>query len=234
MAAAAAGRTRGMRFSPQVLCIAGACFLAGVGLHDKLLTTPPPAAVGPGLAAAGVETDPVEAGAPAVQRLRFPSGDRRPASSLNDTLLILSPVRNRGSTHKTPIGHFVALIDKLQWPKSLTSVALLEGDSNDDTWEVMQDALSSLKGYHSVQALKKDFGPLPGGGGGGGEGRHAVEVQLIRRQRLAQVGAEWTGRCLHIDVHVDMPASASTYPHAFLTLVPATLNSCTIYAVRTW
>lgn len=79
------------------------------------------------------------------------------------------------------------LIKGLQWPKSLTSVALLEGDSDDDTWEVMQEALASLEGYHSVEALKKDFGPLPGGGGGGGEGRHAVEVQLIRRQRLAVV-----------------------------------------------
>lgn len=122
---------------------------------------------------------------PILQRLRFPQGEDRAAA--NETLLILSPVKNRGSGHHTPISHFTGLVDRLTWPKASVSVALLEGDSSDDTWEVMQEALASLHGYRSIQAIKKDFGPLAGGGGGGGEGRHSADVQLIRRQRLAQV-----------------------------------------------
>ena len=117
--------------------------------------------------------------------MRFPAdGEPRRA---NETLLILSPVRNRGSPHRTPISHFVELIQGLTFPRSRTSVALLEGDSDDDTWPRMQEALGTLEGFASVQALKKDFGPLPGGGGGQGEGRHAVDVQLLRRVRLAMV-----------------------------------------------
>jgi hypothetical protein len=163
-----------MRISPQVLCIAAVCFLAGVGVRDRL--GHPSWAPLPGCS---------RQGAPTLQRLRFPRGEDR--ATANETLLILSPVRNRGSRHHTPISHFTDLIDGLTWPKASVSVALLEGDSDDDTWEVMQEALASLQGYRSVQAIKKDFGPLPGGGGGGGEGRHAADVQLIRRQRLAQV-----------------------------------------------
>ena len=103
---------------------------------------------------------------------------KRSAHTENQTLLILSPVRNRGSSHHTPIGHFVDLVDRLTYPKHLTSVALLEGDSNDDTWELMQQGLARLHGYHTVEALKKDFGPLQGGGNGGGEERHAVAAGL--------------------------------------------------------
>ena len=176
-----------MRFSPQTACIGLACFLAGASydkLVDKLL---PPrfdaSATGP----AGFTAVPrrgAEARLPTVMHFERSASGENPD---NKTLLILSPVRNRGSSHHTPIGHFVELVDRLTHPKHLTSVALLEGDSNDDTWELMQQSLAALQGYCSVEALKRDFGPLQGGGDGGGEERHAVEIQLRRRQRLAKV-----------------------------------------------
>jgi hypothetical protein len=92
------------------------------------------------------------------------------------------------------------------YPRQHTSVALLEGDSSDDTWVQVQAALRGLEGlgYRSLRAFKKDFGAPRGGhgegggvaggvGGGvdpavaGGEQRHAMGVQLARRKSLAQV-----------------------------------------------
>ena len=123
-----------MRLSPQALFLAAVAFLAGLASRDVLLPPPPaPTAAAPAA--------PTGAAAPGpLRRMRFPAdGEPRRA---NETLLILSPVRNRGSSHRTPISHFVALIQGLTFPRSRTSVALLEGDSDDDTWPRMQEALA--------------------------------------------------------------------------------------------
>ncbi len=203
-----------MRFSPQTACIGLACFLAGAS-YDKLLLTQSQFddsdVTGSALQPARRPSIPTVLtpmnnrrghwsvclgvlyrvnccsmffSLEQVMQFKRSANGEHPE---NQTLLILSPVRNRGSSHHTPIGHFVELVNHLTYPKHLTSVALLEGDSNDDTWELMQQSLARLHGYRTVEALKKDFGPMHGGGDGGGEGRHAVEVQLRRRQRLAQV-----------------------------------------------
>jgi hypothetical protein len=50
----------------------------------------------------------------ALQRLVFAPGVEAPPPPIgNASLLILSPVRNRGSGHKTPISHFTSLLRTL-------------------------------------------------------------------------------------------------------------------------
>lgn len=94
-----------MRLTPQMLCIAAAGFLAGLALHDRMLTPQPAAAPSEGSIAqpvpslehdqpAGTAARHIRNSQPGMQRLRFPGGMASPGLA-NGTLLILSPVRNR-------------------------------------------------------------------------------------------------------------------------------------------
>eukprot|EP01052_Picozoa_sp_SAG31_P016944 SAG31_NODE_1141_length_9699_cov_4.487604_4_plen_396_part_00 len=193
----------------QVALLGAACFYAG-----SLVPTLPNLAhffsQSYGASASARQVQPLNAPLtdtePAVQQLKsnttvesviFASSAAYMASArnaLNATLLIVSPVRNRGSGHKTPIAHFFELVRALDWPKALTSLVVLEGDSTDDTWDRIGDGMTRLAGagYRRLRRVKKDFGPLPSARMGGSdsvghEARHAIHAQLERRVRLATV-----------------------------------------------
>lgn len=95
------------------------------------------------------------------------------------TVLILTPVKNAAAHVDT----YWRGIQQLTWPRHLLSIALLEGDSNDGTYEKYQDWTARLAGkFRSVHLFKKDFGyQLPPG-----MPRSAHHLQVQRRTTLAR------------------------------------------------
>ena len=57
-------------------------------------------------------------------------------------ILILTPVKN-AARH---LPRYAELIENLDWPREHLSVALLEGDSTDDTRDVAEALLPRLRG----------------------------------------------------------------------------------------
>lgn len=122
-------------------------------------------------------------------------------------VLILTPVKT--AAHHLP--RYVELIERLDWPREQLSIALLEGDSTDDTHAVATDLLPRLRARTRRASLfQRDFGfAMPPG-----VPRWAPAFQLTRRAVLARARNHLLFRALDdedwvlwIDVDViDYPA----------------------------
>ncbi|OZJ04210.1 hypothetical protein BZG36_02956 [Bifiguratus adelaidae] len=100
-----------------------------------------------------------------------------------EPLLILTPVKNAAS-HLEP---YFRLIDSLEYPKNLISLAFLVSDTHDTTIEMLQDYadrqrhLPYKKRLSSVSIYEKDFKfILPE------MDRHSYEIQPLRRSMMAR------------------------------------------------
>ncbi|MBX9840980.1 MAG: ANP1/MMN9/VAN1 family protein [Xanthobacteraceae bacterium] len=100
-------------------------------------------------------------------------------SEVLPTVLILTPVKNAGRH----LSRYVALIERLDWPRSQLSIGILESDSRDATFESLQTLRPRLEARaQSVTILKRDFGfQIPSG-----VPRWADAIQLARRSTLAR------------------------------------------------
>jgi peptide chain release factor subunit 1 len=94
-------------------------------------------------------------------------------------VLILTPIK--GAERHLP--RFVELIEQLDWPRDRLSVAMLEGDSRDDTYRLAESLLPRLRQRAAKAALfRRDFGfNMPAG-----VPRWAPAFQLLRRSVLAR------------------------------------------------
>ena len=98
-------------------------------------------------------------------------------------ILIATPVKN--SEHELPV--FFSSILRLTHPKHLVSLFLLESDSEDRTDNFIREFIISQKTQTSDFRLQKiSYRRLPVGFRMSPESRHAEDVQLRRRQVLAQ------------------------------------------------
>lgn len=110
------------------------------------------------------------------------------AKGFNATVLIVSPMHNRAHQSKGEMAmdRYFRLLSKLDYPKELISLAVLEGDSTDNTYAELQTSMARLKGagYRRLMLLQKDWGyTVPGGK----EERHRHVHQLSRRAHLARL-----------------------------------------------
>lgn len=94
-------------------------------------------------------------------------------------VLILTPIK--GASRHLP--RYVQLIERLDWPRDLLSVALLEGDSKDDTYAVAEALLPRLEARtRRTMLFRRDFGfSMPDG-----VPRWAPAFQLMRRTVMAR------------------------------------------------
>ena len=70
-------------------------------------------------------------------------------------ILILTPVKN-GSRH---LARYLELIQRLNWPREHLSMGLLESDSDDQTWAMLQTMRASLDARAAnVTLVKRDYG----------------------------------------------------------------------------
>lgn len=118
------------------------------------------------------------------------------------SVVILTPVKN-GAHH---LATYWTGIERLSWPKHRLSVAILEGDSTDGTYEACGEWMAKMTGLlRRVELFKKDFGfELPAD-----QPRYAHHLQVQRRTVLARArnhllfrglrDAEWA---LWLDVDV--------------------------------
>jgi hypothetical protein len=86
------------------------------------------------------------------------------------------------------VDRYFRLLQALTYPKQLMSVALLVGDSTDNTKELAKDRLEKLrgKGYRRLMLINKDFG-YNADGKIPHEDRHKRKYQLPRRAHLARL-----------------------------------------------
>lgn len=94
-------------------------------------------------------------------------------------VLILTPIK--GAARHLP--RYAELIERLDWPRDQLSVALLEGDSTDDTYAAAEALLPRLRGRtRRVGLFRHDFGfNIPAG-----VPRWAPAYQQTRRAVLAR------------------------------------------------
>ena len=105
-------------------------------------------------------------------------------------VLILTPVKN-AARH---LEGYLRRVSALDYPASLLSIGLLEGDSQDDTWRVLENSLPALQAhYRRAGAWKRDFGfRIPPG-----LARWSPNIQLMRRSILARSRNHLLFRALH-------------------------------------
>ena len=105
-------------------------------------------------------------------------------------ILILTPVKN-ANAH---LPDYLALLNKLEWPRDRLSIGILESDSTDGTWESFQAAKPSLeKRCSNVTLVKRDYGfNIPAG-----VPRWEKAFQLARRTILARARNQLLFRALH-------------------------------------
>lgn len=96
-----------------------------------------------------------------------------------DTVLILTPVKD---AEQFLDGYFHALL-RLTYPRKQISLAFLESDSHDHTYQELHSRLPQLKAtFRSATLWKKDLGfHIPPG-----TARWASHIQLERRAALAR------------------------------------------------
>ena len=96
----------------------------------------------------------------AAQRIESSSGDKAPSPALAETdnaphILVLTPVKN-ATLH---LRRFVENLNASTYPKSKMSLALLESDSDDGTYEELEKMLPRLRErYVRAELFKRDFG----------------------------------------------------------------------------
>ncbi|KAI4283344.1 MAG: hypothetical protein L6R38_002230 [Xanthoria sp. 2 TBL-2021] len=102
-----------------------------------------------------------------------------------DRVLVLTPLRDASSHLET----YFQLIQELNYPHQSIDLAFLVGDSEDDTFEVLQNHLKRLQAasnptrYRSAMVIEKDFGDnLPQTV----EYRHSFEAQGPRRKGIGR------------------------------------------------
>ena len=98
---------------------------------------------------------------------------------MSEKLLILTPIRDAAENLDT----YVALLERLTYPREHTSLALLEGDSRDGTWGALVAARDRLaRGRRRCEFFRRDFGfVLPAG-----VPRWAPAFQIPRRAAIAK------------------------------------------------
>ncbi len=96
-----------------------------------------------------------------------------------EPVLILTPVKNAEPHLRT----FFRLLEHLTYPRHLLSIGMLESDSDDRTWERLEDARAGLEQrYRAVTLCQKEFGyRIPPG-----TPRWSRSIQLERRSVLAK------------------------------------------------
>jgi hypothetical protein len=100
-----------------------------------------------------------------------------PPLPLLPRVLVATPVKN--AVHHLP--RYFGLLQSLNYPRDRLSLAFLESDSTDNTWQVLQDRLSELRGlFGRVTLLKQDYqfqieGP-----------RWQEHLQYVRRSVMAR------------------------------------------------
>jgi hypothetical protein len=105
------------------------------------------------------------------------------------SVLVLTPVKDARSL--LPI--YTGLIRRLTYPHDRVSIAFLEGDSTDGSYQALQSLLTSLRAqFARVELFKRDFGfQVPAG-----LQRSDGEIQLERRTVLAKVRNHLLSRAL--------------------------------------
>lgn len=96
-----------------------------------------------------------------------------------NTILILTPVKD-AAPH---LPSYFSALERLSYPPALVSIAFLESDSRDDSFDALQARLPELRQrYRSANLWKKDFGfHIPPG-----TPRYAPHIQVQRRSTLAR------------------------------------------------
>lgn len=99
------------------------------------------------------------------------------AAAPDRTVLVLTPVKDA----RPHLPRYLELLDGLAHDPSRLSLAFLESDSRDGTYEFLADRLPALRGrYRRVELLKQDYGFRPE------EERWAPAIQRRRREILAR------------------------------------------------
>lgn len=97
-------------------------------------------------------------------------------SSSSPSVLVLTPVKN-AAAHIT---RYIRNLEQIDYPKEKISLAFLESDSDDGTWDHLNLVLPDLrKQYARVELFKKDFNYRPA------SERWAMNEQLKRRTVMA-------------------------------------------------
>jgi peptide chain release factor subunit 1 len=106
-----------------------------------------------------------------------------------DSVLILTPVKS--ATAHLP--GYVAGLARLSYPSTHLSLGLLEGDSTDATWDMLQEQLPELRrSFRRVGLWRKGFGfQIPAG-----VPRWAPHLQIPRRSVLAKARNHLLSRAL--------------------------------------
>lgn len=69
-------------------------------------------------------------------------------------VLVATPVKNAASH----LSRYFKMLEALDYPRDRLSLAFLESDSSDGTWEILQSRAAKLKGqFRSVMLLKQDY-----------------------------------------------------------------------------
>jgi len=133
-----------------------------------------------------------------------------------EQVLILTPMKNAAGHLAT----YLEQLSKLTYPRELLSLGVLEGDSTDDTYEQLEQALVKLKtSFRSVGLWKKDFGfRLPEG-----VPRYEHSFQVMRRSVLAKSRNHLLFRALQDEAWVLwLDSDVSEYPADILQRLLAT------------
>eukprot|EP01049_Picozoa_sp_SAG25_P001216 SAG25_NODE_48_length_18937_cov_1106.642637_14_plen_335_part_00 len=195
--------------------------------HNQIHTVPPTPGLGAVIARAGAvsaggvyttdlfgttETPWTEAKANAGKRIA-----QRGKSSVNGTILVLSPMRDRGHA----LGRFFDMLVGLTYPKHLISVAILEGDSKDDTFLLARRKLYTLverHGFRRAVLIKRDFAFKVDRGH-----RHEYHVQQERRATLSRLRNYLSTTALYDEDWVMwVDSDLAWYPPDILELMLAT------------
>lgn len=99
-------------------------------------------------------------------------------------VIVLTPMMNSAND----LLHYFSLFQSLTYPKELISLGVLEGDSTDDTYNLLLDKFQELSlggEYRRLTLVQKDFSN--GNKGLEGHERHGFEVQGRRRSVQAKV-----------------------------------------------
>ena len=104
-------------------------------------------------------------------------------------ILILTPVKDA----KAHLPCYLALLDKLDWPRDQISIGMLESDSTDGTWESLEATKPCLdKRFCNVTLVRRDYGfRMPRGAP-----RWTPAFQLARRTILARARNQLLFRAL--------------------------------------